>query len=105
MSYVMPTESQILVAPAAAHEALPASRPARWAAVFVGASLLAIVALNAAAHLSIADPVLRRAAMIAGTCLVLWLTELTPLYATTLLLWAGVVLLLGPLDPKAFALP
>jgi solute carrier family 13 (sodium-dependent dicarboxylate transporter), member 2/3/5 len=68
------------------------------------ASLLSIAAVIALARLTLRDPMLSRAAMIAGTCLVLWLSELIPLYATTLILWVGTVLLLGPLDQRAFSL-
>jgi len=74
-------------------------------AVYVLGSATAIAAIVGLAQFTLPDPIMRRAAMIAGTCLVLWLTELTPLYATTLLLWAAVVLLLGPLDRRAFSLP
>jgi solute carrier family 13 (sodium-dependent dicarboxylate transporter), member 2/3/5 len=68
-------------------------------------SLLSIAAIVTAAHLGLDDPLLSRAAIIAGICLVLWLSELIPLYATTLVLWVSIVLLLGPLDAKAYALP
>jgi solute carrier family 13 (sodium-dependent dicarboxylate transporter), member 2/3/5 len=68
------------------------------------ASLLSVAVVIAVARLSLRDPILSRAAMIAGTCLVLWLSEVIPLYATTLVLWVGTVLLLGPLDAKAFSL-
>ena len=44
----------------------------------------------------------RRGAIVAGVCLVFWLTEIIPLYATTLILWVGMTLLLGPLDTKRF---
>lgn len=44
------------------------------------------------------------AAAIAGACLVLWLSEVVPLYATTLLLWVGMAGLLGPIDPQNFSL-
>lgn len=64
----------------------------------------ALAAVVAAALLFVPDPLRARAALIAGACLVLWLTEAIPLYATTIVLWAGVALLLGPLDPKAFSL-
>src|SRR5689334_5298685 len=60
--------------------------------------LLGIVVIVSAAHVGVRDAVVSRAAMLAGTCLILWLSELVPLYATTLLLWAGIVLLLGPLE-------
>lgn len=66
------------------------------------------IALALAVVLSLAsllpDARSSRAAAIVGACLVLWVTEAIPLYATTLVLWAAVALFLGPLDPKAFAL-
>jgi sodium-dependent dicarboxylate transporter 2/3/5 len=58
----------------------------------------------AAAGWGIDDPLLARATMLTCVALVLWLTELIPLYATTLILLAGCALLLGPLDPRAFSL-
>lgn len=70
-------------------------------------SLLVLVAIAVAAALplgQIEDPRLARAAAIAGVCLVLWLSEPIPLFATTLLLLASTALLLGPLDPSAFSL-
>jgi len=72
----------------------------KWAA-----ALAAIAALVLLANRSFEDPKAARAAIIAGVCLIFWLSELIPLYATTLVLWAGIVLLLGPLDPKHFAMP
>src|SRR5690349_772920 len=66
---------------------------------------LAIATVAPAAELCIADAMLRRSAILAGACLALWLTEAIPLYATTLVLWSGTVLMLGPLDAKAFSLP
>ena len=44
------------------------------------------------------DPKLVRGTVVAGICLVLWLTEIVPLYATPLLLWVGIVTVLGPVD-------
>ena len=67
-------------------------------------TVAAVVAVAAAALLLVPDPLRARAAAVAGVCLVLWLTEAIPLYATTIVLWAGIALLLGPLDPKAFSL-
>lgn len=67
------------------------------------AALVAGVAVMAAS-LPIDDPMQSRAAVVAGVCLALWLTELIPLYATTIVLWAGTALLLGPLDAKQFSL-
>jgi sodium-dependent dicarboxylate transporter 2/3/5 len=67
--------------------------------------VLAVVAVVLGAAFGIADPKLSRAAIVAGVVLVLWLSELLPLYATTIVLWVGCVLLLAPLDPANFALP
>lgn len=64
---------------------------------------LAIACVIAASYFAFPEPMLFRAAAIAGTCLVLWLTEVVPLYATTLLLWVGVVALLEPMDPNTFS--
>ncbi|QOV90878.1 SLC13 family permease [Humisphaera borealis] len=72
--------------------------PGRWAAL---AALLASIALPL---LLIDDPRHARATAIAGACLVLWMSEIVPLFATTLLLLAATPLLLGPLDPAAFSL-
>lgn len=63
-----------------------------------------MAAVVAASLLLVPDALRARAALIAGVCLVLWLTEAIPLYATTIVLWAGVALLLGPLEPKTFSL-
>jgi sodium-dependent dicarboxylate transporter 2/3/5 len=79
--------------------------PGSGLSVRVGVSAGLCAAVAAAAHWGIADPKLSRAAVVAGVCLVLWLSEAVPLYATTLLLWVGIVLLLGPVDPRAFGLP
>src|SRR5687767_4386198 len=69
-----------------------------WSAALVAGGAVATVALR------IDDPKQSRAALVAGVCLVLWLTELIPLYATTIVLWAGTALLLAPLDAKQFSL-
>jgi solute carrier family 13 (sodium-dependent dicarboxylate transporter), member 2/3/5 len=66
--------------------------------------LLLIAAIATVAHLSLDSPMLSRATMLAAACLVLWLFEVIPLYATTLVLWTGMVLLLAPLNPAAFSL-
>ena len=68
------------------------------------ASSLLIVAAIAVPLLTMNDPLLKRATALAGACLVLWISELIPLYATTMLLIAGVALLLSPLNPKEFGL-
>jgi solute carrier family 13 (sodium-dependent dicarboxylate transporter), member 2/3/5 len=58
------------------------------------------VGFSALAFLYIHNPVICRAAVIAIFCLSLWLTELIPLYATTLLLVVAISFFLAPLDPK-----
>src|SRR5688500_17002022 len=64
---------------------------------------LAIASVVGVSYFAFPDPTLFRAAVIAGACLILWLSETVPLYATTLLLWVAVVALLGPLNPEAFS--
>lgn len=54
----------------------------------------------AAALIWIPDPMSARAAAIAGLCLTLWLTEVVPPFAPTLLLVAAVPLLLTPYGPE-----
>ena len=82
-----------------------ASKATRRSRFPVLLALLFATAIVASAQFGLSDPMLARATMLAGTCLVLWLFEVIPLYATTLVLWAGMVLLLSPLDPIAFSLP
>ncbi|HET6893376.1 MAG TPA: DASS family sodium-coupled anion symporter [Pyrinomonadaceae bacterium] len=67
------------------------SKPSvRWS---LAASLSA--ALVVSSWFWIEDPVFARAVAIAGTCLVLWLTEVVPPYVPTLVLWAMTPLLLS----------
>jgi solute carrier family 13 (sodium-dependent dicarboxylate transporter), member 2/3/5 len=49
------------------------------------------------------NPLQARATVVAGICLILWLSEAVPAYVPTLVLWALTVILLGALD-KNFAL-
>ena len=65
---------------------------------------MACAGVIALARLQWADAMLAEAAALAGVCLVLWLTEVIPLYATTLVLWVGMVVVLGRIDPVAFSL-
>lgn len=67
-------------------------------------AICASIAVIISATVGISDARMSRAAMIAGVCLVLWLTEAIPLYATTLLLWVAMAASLGPVDPKHFSL-
>lgn len=52
---------------------------------------LALILISVCASYSliwIHDPVIRRAMIVAGVCLTLWLTEVVPPYVPTLVLWA-----------------
>jgi solute carrier family 13 (sodium-dependent dicarboxylate transporter), member 2/3/5 len=61
--------------------------------LFVGCTL---------ASMSFDNPVLQRTAVICVLCLGLWLTELIPLYATTLVLLFSIPLLLSPIHADFF---
>jgi sodium-dependent dicarboxylate transporter 2/3/5 len=52
---------------------------------------------------NVGDPMLSSAASLAGICVVLWLSEVIPLYVTTFILWIGMVAVLGRLDPVTFS--
>ena len=69
--------------------------PLRFAIAW-GIGCLAVVT----ALLVIPDPMAARAGAIASLCLVLWLTEVVPPFAPTLLLVAAVPLLLAPYGPE-----
>lgn len=62
----------------------------------VGLSLFFLVAMPAAVLAFVEKPLHARAGSIAATCVVLWLSELIPLYATTLVFWVLSALFLGP---------
>ena len=79
--------------------------PSSRRVIAAAASAVGIAAVVIAAWVGIDDPMLSRAAIVTGVVLVLWLSELLPLYATTMVLWVGCVVLLAPLDPANFALP
>lgn len=66
--------------------------------------MMLILCVLVAAGLGIKDAKLFRAAAVGGVVLVLWLTEVIPLFATTFVLWVAIVLALGPLDSQAFSL-
>jgi sodium-dependent dicarboxylate transporter 2/3/5 len=85
------------------HRAETRSTLRQWLVPVIAA--LAIVAIVLGASFGISDPKLSRAAIVAGIVLVLWLSEVIPLYATTIVLWVGCVLMLSPIDPANFALP
>ena len=57
-------------------------------------AVVIIVACLSSALIWIKDPLLRRAIIVAGVCLTLWLTEVVPPYVPTLVLWALTPLLL-----------
>jgi len=71
----------------------------RWLLV-----ILAVVSVSLAAIFAFDSAILRLTAIIAGTCLVLWLSEIVPPFVPTFLLCAITPLLLGSLDKK-FNLP
>lgn len=65
--------------------------------------LLVGVAIAAAALLPqvfVESELFARTISVAGICLILWLTEVAPPFVPTLVLWALVPLMLGPVDPK-----
>lgn len=61
------------------------------------------VGVGVGIDLAVADVIVGRASGIAAACLVLWLTEAIPLFATTIVLWVATIALLGPLNPAAFS--
>ena len=69
--------------------------PLRFAIAWVVGCLVALSAL-----IFIPDPMAARSGAIASLCLVLWLTEVVPPFAPTLLLVAAVPLLLAPYGPE-----
>ena len=71
----------------------------RWLIV-----ILAILGISLAAMFVFDSTVLRLTTIIAGTCLVLWLSEIVPPFVPTFLLWTLTPLLLGSFDKK-FNLP
>ena len=77
------------------------SRPTPlWKQAVVAAAVAAAVALPL---VWIDEPTMARAAVVAGVCLVLWLSEAVPPYVPTLVLWTLTPLLLQPLG-EAFGL-
>lgn len=66
----------------------------RWLPIGIAAAALA-----AAAFLDAENALMARSAVIAGTCLALWLSGVVPPYVPTFLLWAATPLLLQPLNP------
>jgi sodium-dependent dicarboxylate transporter 2/3/5 len=65
--------------------------------------VLAAAAVAAAAVLPLVlidEPVVARAAVVAGVCLILWLSEIVPPYVPTFVLWVLAPLLLGPLGEE-----
>lgn len=67
----------------------------RWVPILLGA-----VAAVGIPPLFISEPIYARIISVAAVCLILWLTEVTPPFVPTLLLWALVPLTLTPLDPR-----
>jgi sodium-dependent dicarboxylate transporter 2/3/5 len=74
-------------------------RPARRPAIALALLLL----VTASAPLLIREPVPARAAVVAGACLVLWLSEVVPPFVPTIVLLVSASVFIGPLDAR-FAL-
>lgn len=72
-----------------------ANSPRRIAVSLVASAALVLVALS-----TIHDPLRARAAAVAGTCLVLWLSEAVPPFVPTLLLLAVAPVVLGGFGPE-----
>jgi solute carrier family 13 (sodium-dependent dicarboxylate transporter), member 2/3/5 len=66
--------------------------------------IITILVISLAAMIAFDSVILRLTTIIAGTCLVLWLSEMVPPFVPTLLLWTLIPILLGTID-KRFALP
>ena len=75
--------------------ALRAHHPVRWLIVAGIIVCIVLLSLNL-----IKDPAHSRAAIIAGVCLTLWLSEAVPPFVPTLVLWALTPLLLGGLEAE-----
>ncbi len=67
----------------------------RWAVTIIAVFLLVAFPL-----LFIESPVFARVTAVAAVCLYLWISEAAPPFVPTLLLWALIPIVLGPLDPK-----
>lgn len=67
-----------------------------WRAFFVVLILCAAVCVFSLGFYD--DPVKARATLIAGICLVLWLSEIVPAYVPTFILWALTAILLAPVS-------
>ena len=63
-------------------------------------AVVIMVACLSSALIWIKEPLLRRAIIVAGVCLTLWLTEVVPPYVPTLVLWALTPLLLSGLGDQ-----
>lgn len=71
----------------------------RWSLV-----ILTVLGISLAAIFAFDSTVLKLTTIIAGTCLVLWLSEIVPPFVPTFLLWTLTPLMLGSFDKK-FGLP
>lgn len=67
----------------------------RWAV-----TIIAVFLLSAFPLLFIESPIYARVTAVAAVCLYLWISEATPPFVPTLVLWALVPLVLGHFDPK-----
>ncbi len=65
----------------------------RWAFVALGILIAAVLP-----QILVESALFARVLSVAGVCLILWLSEATPPFVPSLLLWALIPLVLGPLD-------
>jgi len=66
----------------------------------IAISLAVLVALPVSAIVFIDNPLHARVCALAAVCLVLWLSEIVPLFVPTLVLWVGAAMLLRPFGPQ-----
>jgi len=76
------------------------SEPTREHTLRIAISLMMLVALPVSAIAFIGNPLHARVCALAAVCLVLWLSEIVPLFVPTLVLWVGAALLLRPFGPE-----
>lgn len=67
----------------------------RWAFVAIGILIAAVLP-----QFAVESALFARVLSVAAVCLILWLSETTPPFVPSLLLWALIPLVLGPLDAK-----
>lgn len=71
--------------------------PSRWSGPRPALAVAGLVGVALVAGLGVEGPVASRAVLIAGACLVLWLTEVVPPFVPTLVLLGATPAVMGPL--------